>query len=282
MICNNSHDDIQHIMANLPITQGGSGRHKCAACAFEEGYNDGLKGLRRNIETVMNSLPDGQAKAQRHKSPELAYAKGLEIGEKVHNKIMTSSTLVQKYGTPNSMLPKVHKKKGIVPQLLQLYHISDKFVIGVFQGTLSPLDIVLKYWKLTDGEWGNAWTPLHLHWVVDIMIKQEINPSLIEVFINSLKIIWDNNGKQLHFNDKNERLVYLDPERLYRYVFIEEERYNNVPMRGEYPWPFLILLAQIMMAQEKTNYEGAYMFRELLDNISNRDFYRTISQARQS
>ena len=42
MACNKDHSKIQHIMLSLPIDQGGIGRHKCAACAYEQGYQDGL------------------------------------------------------------------------------------------------------------------------------------------------------------------------------------------------------------------------------------------------
>lgn len=27
---------------NLPVDQGGAGRHRCAGCAYERGYEDGL------------------------------------------------------------------------------------------------------------------------------------------------------------------------------------------------------------------------------------------------
>ena len=42
MACKKDHSKIQHIMETLPVDQGGVGRHKCAACAYEQGYQDGL------------------------------------------------------------------------------------------------------------------------------------------------------------------------------------------------------------------------------------------------
>ena len=42
MACNKDHSAIQGIMAQLPYDQGGRGRHKCAACAYEIGYKLGL------------------------------------------------------------------------------------------------------------------------------------------------------------------------------------------------------------------------------------------------
>lgn len=43
MACQKDHSNIQSIMALLPYDQGGRGRHKCAACAYEKGYELGLR-----------------------------------------------------------------------------------------------------------------------------------------------------------------------------------------------------------------------------------------------
>lgn len=60
---------------NLPVDQGGAGRHRCAGCAYEKGYNDGL--LRKEqLDLDLDSLPDSQAGTVRHKSPHAAYATG--------------------------------------------------------------------------------------------------------------------------------------------------------------------------------------------------------------
>ena len=41
MACKKDHSAIQDIMADLPLDQGGKGRHKCAACAYEKGLEAG-------------------------------------------------------------------------------------------------------------------------------------------------------------------------------------------------------------------------------------------------
>ncbi len=63
----------------LPDDQGGSGRHRCAGCAYERGYNDGLK-RRETLNLDLDSLPESQAGTVRHKSPHAAYAKGYYDG----------------------------------------------------------------------------------------------------------------------------------------------------------------------------------------------------------
>ena len=81
MACNKDHSKIQSIMESLPTDQGGVGRHKCAACAYEAGFAAGyaLNGS-LSIDSVLAKLPESQAKAQRHKSPHAAYALGYYRG----------------------------------------------------------------------------------------------------------------------------------------------------------------------------------------------------------
>lgn len=77
MACKKDHSTIQGIMRTLPVDQGKVGRHKCAACAYEQGFQDGLV-LKESIDLtdLFQSLEDSQAKEQRHKSPHAAYAQG--------------------------------------------------------------------------------------------------------------------------------------------------------------------------------------------------------------
>jgi hypothetical protein len=81
MACNKEHDRVQKIMEELPTDQGGKGRHKCAACAYEAGYEDGLQQKEKiNLSQLLNSLEESQAAAQRHKSPHAAYSLGYYHG----------------------------------------------------------------------------------------------------------------------------------------------------------------------------------------------------------
>lgn len=60
---------------SLPWDQGGTGRHRCAGCAYERGYHDGLQRKER-LDVDFASLPLSQAGSVRHKSAHAAYAKG--------------------------------------------------------------------------------------------------------------------------------------------------------------------------------------------------------------
>lgn len=81
MSCKKNHSNLEVIMSSLPTDQGGVGRHKCAACAYEAGYQAGynLDGT-LSIDNVLLSLEESQAGAQRHKSPHAAFALGYYHG----------------------------------------------------------------------------------------------------------------------------------------------------------------------------------------------------------
>jgi hypothetical protein len=68
---------------SLPESQGGPGRHKCAACAYGKGYQDGFQ-LKENLVLDLHTLPESQAGSVRHKSPHAAYALGYLDGVTAH------------------------------------------------------------------------------------------------------------------------------------------------------------------------------------------------------
>lgn len=74
MICKHAHRHDPRFEA-LPDDQGGDGRHKCAACAYERGYRDGLA-RKEVLYLSLDTLPESQAGTVRHKSPHAAYAMG--------------------------------------------------------------------------------------------------------------------------------------------------------------------------------------------------------------
>jgi len=78
MACTKEHR-YNDIFNNLPDDQGGSGRHRCAGCAYDRGYQDGLL-KKESIDLDLDSLPESQAGTVRHKSPHAAYAEGYKKG----------------------------------------------------------------------------------------------------------------------------------------------------------------------------------------------------------
>lgn len=78
MICKKDHR-YDELFLSLPDSQStGDGRHKCAACAYEMGIDDGKKGNPRKNIGELNSLPDSQAGTVRHKSAKDTYDLGYD------------------------------------------------------------------------------------------------------------------------------------------------------------------------------------------------------------
>lgn len=80
-ICRKDHSQIASILKNLTTAQSGAGRHKCAGCAYEQGYQDGFKQLKNiNINETLKNLNESQAGPQRHKNAKEAYELGYQKG----------------------------------------------------------------------------------------------------------------------------------------------------------------------------------------------------------
>jgi hypothetical protein len=62
-------------------------------------------------------------------------------------------------------------------KLINAFKVNDSYIIGIYEGSLSEYDIVIKYrQKLKDGSWSNIRTPKHIHWAVDLLIKMQAEP----------------------------------------------------------------------------------------------------------
>lgn len=273
MICDDKHIEIRDIINLLPDGHVNEGERKCPACAFEQGYKDALKGRKRNIDVVLSELPKANFEDYKNKSCELAYTKGFDIG----NKIRESQEFVQ--------IATEKRLKGFnIPEslkLLQLYKIGN-YVISVSQGNISTYDMVVKFrqYYANTQKWSQFRQPKHIHWTVDVLIKQEYHQSVINKFLTNLISDWNDETIIPHLTTCAERDSFLEYEKMLRFVFIEAEKYQDTNFRGEYPIAFLILISRILMTQERTNRADAYMFKRLLESLKeHKDLYTIIGKA---
>ena len=156
--------------------------------------------------------------------------------------------------------------------------VNGSFYLGIYQGTLSQYDVLIKYRQLENGKWSRIRTPKHIHWAVDILIKQHLENQTTEKLIEALIVLWDNEIKPI--KSEQERMSILNPQTLLNEVDLEASSYPKLAGKGEYSVKFLLLLAHLLMIQEKTNYEGAYMFRRLLEQLKeHKDIYKIVSTA---
>lgn len=163
-------------------------------------------------------------------------------------------------------------------ELLTTIPVNGTYLLGVYQGTLSEYDLLLKYRQLgADGRWTRIRTPKHIHWAVDILIKMYANESITKEFIGFLMDYWDN-VKPLR--SENERDALLNVDSLLQDVDAESKKYHDLSGKGEYSVKFLLLIAKLLMVQEKTNREDAYMFGKVLESLKEgKDIFGIVSAA---
>jgi hypothetical protein len=161
---------------------------------------------------------------------------------------------------------------------IKTYTINDTYILGVYQGKLSEYDILLKYrQKDIEGNWSRIRTPKHIHWAVDVLIKMSEDEMQTKDFLSFLINFWDSKVKPL--NSKQEQDFLLN-DKLLQDISKESINYNQIATKGEYSIKFLLLIAKLLMYQEKTNYNKAYMFRNLLDAlIKGEDIFKIVSIA---
>lgn len=59
------------------------GCQKCSACAFEQGYVDGIANRESNFNSIMSELPDQNI--EQHKNARQAYERGYALGKRMKN-----------------------------------------------------------------------------------------------------------------------------------------------------------------------------------------------------
>ena len=174
-------------------------------------------------------------------------------------------------------LPDMRSKKK---DPLCVFPINGEYILAVYQGSISKFDLLLKY-RQKDTSNKNGWsrirTPKHIHWAVDILIKMHSEEEITKAFLGKLIEIWD---KTSPIKTEKERNSKLTIEYLLTECQEEFKEYQVLSDKGEYSLNFLILLAKLLMLQEKTNLESAYMFRDLLKALEDgSDIFKIVSKA---
>ena len=70
-------------------------------------------------------------------------------------------------------LPSMETKGKV---LLTTIPVNGEYILGLYQGSFSEFDILIKYRQLENGKWSRPRTPKHIHWAVDILIKHYSEP----------------------------------------------------------------------------------------------------------
>jgi len=169
-------------------------------------------------------------------------------------------------------------KEGKLFEPLAIFEPEPNIVVGVYQGSLSQFDILIKYRQVKkDGKWSNIRTPKHIHWAIDLLIKMHSDREKIQKFLDFLLEIWSQTEPWTKDEDRKNS---LDVKNLLEKHGDKVEEYKDLSHLGEYRIEFLILLAKLLMFQEKTNRKDAYMFKKLLEALrQGEDIFSIVSKA---
>ena len=146
------------------------------------------------------------------------------------------------------------------------FPVNGTFYVAIYQGSLSPFDVLIKYRQLEDGKWSHIRTPKHIHWAVDLLLKMQEDKNLTKEFIKELKKEWEK-SLPLSKNDENTLVTLVDD----CIVLTDVSKYQSLDKYGEYDIEFLVVLMNLLMTQEKTNDPNAFMFGKILDALLNDD-----------
>lgn len=99
-------------------------------------------------------------------------------------------------------------------------------------------------------------------------------------FVDYLVTLWNSISRDA---SEAERIENLNDKVLLNLVERESASYSQLNKYGEYSIKFLILLARLLIKQEKNNRNDAYMFSNLLRDLRNyKSIYKIISTATMS
>ncbi len=174
----------------------------------------------------------------------------------------------------STILPSM-KTKGIEP--LYAMKVNGKYVIAIYQGKISQFDILIKYRQFENEKWSRIRAPKHIHWTVDMIVKLYQDEQTTKLFLNYLIDLW-NETKGIVTKSDFEN---IDIEKLYESLEDDIRQFRSLDTKGEYGVGFLILLAKLLMIQEKTNKEDAFMFGKILEKLKtgNKELFGLISVA---
>jgi len=168
-------------------------------------------------------------------------------------------------------------KAGVKIKPLFVIKLNNEFILGAYQGSISKYDILIKYRQRVENKWSKIRTPKHIHWAVDVLIKMHSEKEKTIEFLAFLIEMWENT---FPIKTEKDREKLLNINSLIESNKLAFEKYNELSNKGEYNIKFLILLAKLLMIQEKTNLETAYMFKNLIEALkSEKDIFKIVSIA---
>ena len=164
-------------------------------------------------------------------------------------------------------------KKGINHKPIKYWKTDNVTEVAIYQGERGErpdLDFIVKYKE----EGKRLRTPSHTHWIVDMLVKAEVNkPVLLDYVIDMIKL-YDETTPFQSVEDRNNYV--LNQPQITKYSVLEGHGYYSVGTLTA----FIVLFSKC----EKQTTE-AFMFRGLLTLIKDycegtKDFYQIVGYSK--
>lgn len=146
-----------------------------------------------------------------------------------------------------------------------IYRTGSGVEILIYVGSKSEFDFIVKYHE--PGK--RIRTPKHIHLIIDLYIKkchnEPLTMRLVDHFINII-------------NEVNSALDY--PPRLQIFTEGQIEEFRDLNNYGEYDIEFIMIIFELIMIQEKTNYPNGTLNLKLFQKFrNNEDIFSVVSAA---
>lgn len=148
-----------------------------------------------------------------------------------------------------------------------IYTIQDGTEVYTALGKKSQFDFKVSYREPVRRR---GRTPKHIHWIIDLYIKHAHRPEQTMAFVDHL--IWLTQRLEPATNYPPELQIF-EPSHVHAFADLDEF--------GPYSVEFLLVVIELIMIQEKTNYPNGTMNLRLLEVFRHKheDVFAVVSHA---
>lgn len=168
-----------------------------------------------------------------------------------------------------------YNRKGVTHSPIKYWRTDDVTELAIYQGSRGErpdLDFIVKYKE----EGKRLRTPSHTHWIVDLLVKAEVNKTNLSGYIDDMIKIYDETTPFQSVEDRNG-YVLRHPQSMVT-------KYSSLQGRGYYSIETLTAFIELFSKCEKQS-TGAFMFRGLLLLVKEycegkKDFYQIVGYSK--
>ena len=166
-------------------------------------------------------------------------------------------------------------KEGVTHSPIKHWKTDNVREVAIYQGNRGErpdLDFIVKYKE----EGKRLRTPSHTHWIVDLLVKAEVNKGVLLNYLNEMIQVYD---KTTPFNSVEERESY---QLIYPTLMVS--KHSVLQGHGYYSIETLTAFIELFSKCEKQS-TGAFMFRGLLILVKEycegkKDFYQIVGYSK--